>query len=152
MSAGDRAWRPAFLTAVQDETLTAYAELLIPRTDSPGARDALVNRTIDRQLAAAAGDVQRRFLASVSWIDDESRSRFGATFLELPERKRMEVLERGARPGERDDAFPHFMHLKMWIARAYYDSAAGMRELGWTGTMFHHDCPGCCHGAHGPHA
>jgi hypothetical protein len=42
----------------------------------------------------------------------------------------------------------HFELLKGWIAGAYYSSEAGMRELGWTGTVIHERFVGCEHGTH----
>ena len=39
----------------------------------------------------------------------------------------------------------HFQNLKDWIAGAYYSSEDGMRELGWTGNVFHQELPGCTH-------
>jgi hypothetical protein len=42
----------------------------------------------------------------------------------------------------------HFDTLKGWISGAYYSSEAGMRELGWTGTVMHEKFPGCEHGTH----
>ena len=38
-----------------------------------------------------------------------------------------------------------FQNLKGWIAGAYYSSEPGMRELGWTGNVFHTEMPGCTH-------
>ena len=131
MSTHEATWQPAFLSPHQDETLTEYAELLLPRTDTPGARDVGVNRTIDRHLATAPPHVQQRFVASLTWIDEASRARFGTPFLDLPRWGRVEFFEHASCPGA-GAAFAHFMHLKMWIAKAYYDSPPGMRELGWT--------------------
>ena len=151
MSTGEAAWEPSFLSPDRQQTLTEYAELLLPRTETPGSRDVCVTRTIDGHLAAAAPAVQRRFVASLSWIDEESRAQFQASFLELSERDRLALLERASRSGDHD-VCGHFMHLKMWIARAYYDSPAGMTELGWTGAMDHAECPGCPHPADGVHS
>jgi Gluconate 2-dehydrogenase subunit 3 len=39
----------------------------------------------------------------------------------------------------------HFQVLKEWIVGAYYTSEPGMRELGWTGSVFHGELPGCTH-------
>lgn len=39
----------------------------------------------------------------------------------------------------------HFENLKEWIVGAYYSSEIGMRELGWTGNVFHQELPGCTH-------
>ena len=41
-------WTPAVFTARQNEAVIALTELIIPATDTPGAKATLVNRFIDR--------------------------------------------------------------------------------------------------------
>ena len=52
-------WTPAFLDEHQNETLIALSDLIIPKTDTPGAKEALVNRFIDQVLAAESAQDQR---------------------------------------------------------------------------------------------
>jgi len=40
-------WKPLFLDAHQNETLIVLSDLILPATDTPGAKEALVNRYID---------------------------------------------------------------------------------------------------------
>lgn len=37
-------WKPVLLDQHQDDTLIALSEAVIPATDTPGAKEALVNR------------------------------------------------------------------------------------------------------------
>ena len=48
--ASQAAWSPRVLTTRQNETVTTLCELIIPQTDTPGAKDALVNRFVDSVL------------------------------------------------------------------------------------------------------
>src|SRR5579863_4327755 len=43
-------WKPVFFDEHQNETVIALTELIIPQTDTPGAKAALVNRFIDLML------------------------------------------------------------------------------------------------------
>src|SRR5207237_1175033 len=43
-------WIPVFFDAHQNETVVALTEMIIPETDTPGAKSALVNRFIDLML------------------------------------------------------------------------------------------------------
>jgi len=43
-------WTPRVLTARQNEAVVALTELIIPQTDTPGAKTARVNRFIDAVL------------------------------------------------------------------------------------------------------
>ena len=45
-------WKPLLLDEHQNETLIILSDLIIPATDTPGAKEALVNRYIDLVLAA----------------------------------------------------------------------------------------------------
>ena len=45
-------WTPVFFNAQQNETFTALSDAIIPATDTPGAKAALVNRFIDLVLSA----------------------------------------------------------------------------------------------------
>src|SRR5215472_287675 len=73
-------WKPLFLDEHQNETLIVLSDKIIPATDTPGAKEALVNRYIDLVLAAETPETQRGFLNSLSYIDGESMHRFQAAF------------------------------------------------------------------------
>jgi hypothetical protein len=62
-------WKPLFLDDHQNETLVTVSEILIPATDTPGAKAALVNRFIDAVLAVETHDTQRSFLESLAFVD-----------------------------------------------------------------------------------
>src|SRR5579859_3091305 len=61
-------WKPLFLDEHQNETLVVLSDLIIPATETPGAKDALANRYIDLVLAAEASDRQRAFLNSLAYL------------------------------------------------------------------------------------
>jgi len=62
-------WKPLFLDEHQNETLIILSDLIIPATDTPGAKEALVNRYIDLVLAAESSEAQRSFLNSLGYLD-----------------------------------------------------------------------------------
>jgi gluconate 2-dehydrogenase gamma chain len=150
-------WKPEFLDQHQNETLIALCSLIIPATDTPGAKEALVNRFIDKELAVESEEVQRQFLASLAYIDGEGMRQYKSAFLHLPHEQQVAVLTFLAYPhslstwGEEVPAeeasefagHTHFEQLKQRIARVYYNSEIGMKELGWDGTFPHGDNVGC---------
>ena len=150
------AWKPVFLDAHQNETIIALADLIIPATATPGAKDAQVNRFIDLLLSAESRDRQQSFVNSLSWIDGESQRRYGAAFVNTPAQDQLELLEFLAYPigasGWTGEAVPgsggheHFERLKDWISEAFYSSEIGMKSLGWDGQMMHGVFAGCEHG------
>jgi len=136
-------WKPEFLDEHQNETLIAFGEIIIPTTDSPGAKTALVNRFIDAVLAAEAHDTQRSFVESLAFVDGEAFARYRTAFVYLtPDQQNelvmfmayphtLETWDENAPGGYRGHA--HFSNLKDWISRAYYSSPVGMQALGYTG-------------------
>lgn len=161
-------WKPVFLDAHQNETLIALSDLIIPSTDTPGAKEAQVNRFIDAIMAVESPEVQRDFLNGLAFLDGESLDRYKAAFVHARREQQLELVSYLAYPqslstwsgsvqGEQT-AHRHFMTLKDWISRAYYSSETGERELGSTGEFPHGDyagCPGAAApssgGGHAPH-
>jgi gluconate 2-dehydrogenase gamma chain len=148
-------WKPIFLDEHQNETLIILSDLIIPATDTPGAKEALVNRYIDLVLAADTRDNQRAFLNSLGYIDGESIRRYKAAFRYLSREDQDDLLHSLAFPhtasgwtGEAagpDIGHGHFEHLKQRISFAYYSSEIGTRELGWDGNVMHGVYQGCDH-------
>ncbi len=147
-------WKPVFLDQHQNDTLILLSDLILPATDTPGAKEALVNRFIDQLLAAETREIQRQFLDSLAYIDGECMKRYNAAFIHLPAETQLEFLKLLSYPhtlvtwGENRSEFAghaHFLNLKSWITRAYYSSDIGMRELGWDGSPFHGEFEGCTH-------
>lgn len=147
-------WKPIFLNDHQSRTLEVLSDLIIPETDTPGAGQALVHRFLDLLLAHNEPDVQKRFLQSLAYIDGLSRERYNDAFVFLTPVNQNELLTYLAFPhrlvtwGDNLSSFSgheHFVHLKNWIASAYYSSEAGMKELGWEGMDMPGDFEGCKH-------
>jgi gluconate 2-dehydrogenase gamma chain len=153
-------WKPKFFDEHQNETLIVLSDLIIPATDTPGAKEALVNRYIDLVLAAEKPEAQKTFLNSLSFLDGESMRRYKAAFRYLKREDQDDLLHALAYPkagsgwtGEAATADPghtHFAFLKQRIAGAYYSSQIGEKELGWDGAFAHGPYKGCEH-AEGSH-
>src|SRR6266576_1397473 len=149
-------WKPLFLDEHQNETLIVLSDLIIPTTDTSGAKEALVNRYIDLVLAAETRETQRAFLNSVGYVDGESMRRFKAAFRYLS-REDQDILLHGlAYPhigggwagdtgAVADPGHGHFESLKGRIMSAYYSSQIGEKELGWDGAFAHGPYGGCEH-------
>lgn len=149
-------WKPLFLDEHQNETLIVLSDLIIPATDTPGAKEALVNRYIDLVLAAETAETRRAFLNSLAYIDGESIRRFKAAFVYLSRDDQDLLLHALAYPrfgggwagdtgAVADPGHAHFEALKERIMTAYYSSQIGEKELGWDGAFAHGPYQGCAH-------
>jgi hypothetical protein len=149
-------WKPLFLDEHQNETLIVLSDLIIPATDTPGAKEALVNRYIDLVLAAETPETRRAFLNSLGYLDGESIRRFKAAFVYLSRDDQDLLLHALAYPrfgggwagdtgAVADPGHTHFEALKESIMTAYYSSQIGEKELGWDGAFAHGPYQGCEH-------
>ncbi|HKN75613.1 MAG TPA: gluconate 2-dehydrogenase subunit 3 family protein [Candidatus Acidoferrum sp.] len=149
-------WKPLFLDEHQNETLIVLSDLMIPATDTPGAKEAFVNRYIDLVLAAETRETQQAFLNSLGYLDGESIRRFKAAFLYLSREDQDLLLHALAYPRSgdgwagntgavADPGHAHFEALKDRIMTAYYSSQIGEKELGWDGAFAHGPYQGCEH-------
>jgi hypothetical protein len=155
----DPNWKAAFLNDHQNETLIVLSDVIIPATDTPGAKAALVNRYLDLLVSVQPSEFQQEFVAALKSIDSESRTEFGKDFRELSPDDQIWLLTAWAYPQqsshwtERNDAHTkpadlaqrHFHRLKALIAAAYYGSEIGQKELGWDGEITHGPYQGCEH-------
>jgi hypothetical protein len=111
------------------------ADLIIPRTDTPGALDVGAHATIDHLLAVCALEPeQTAFRAGLARVDAAAQAQAGKRFAELPAARQtalLHALDIGAAPFTPADQ--RFFHqLKGYVAFAYYTSEAGAtRELAY---------------------
>ena len=155
----DHNWKAAFLTEHQNETLSSLSDVIIPATETPGAKEAQVNRYLDLLLSVQPGEFQRQFVEALAFIDEESHKQFGKNFRELALDDQVWLLTPWAyapqpshrternqiRSGTPELGEQHFERLTSLIAGAYYGSEIGEKELGWDGEFTHGPYTGCEH-------
>ena len=146
-------WSPSVLTARQNEAVIALTELIIPATDTPGAKAALVNRFVDHVLSTADPKDRTEFVQGLTWLDDRCRARTGkdvagASAAELTEVVTpLAVAGTGAAADARGIAF--FRAIKSMTITGYYTTEIGLRqELGDDGRMVLAAFEGCTHPEH----
>ncbi len=149
----DPNWKAAFLNDQQNETLIALSDVIIPATDTPGAKEALVNRYLDLLLSVQPAEFQQQFVDGLGFMDSSSQEQFGKDFRLLAPDDQIGLLTPWAYPPrasrwieqemKHDLAQQHFERLKALIADAYYGSEIGQKELGW-GESSNHDLYNDC--------
>lgn len=139
------------LSPAQARVVAEATERILPRTDTPGAKDAEVHLFVDRLLAHWFLEPERRaFLAGVDELERTSRERFGASFVEADDEQRDALLTEledaafTARRGQPWTQQPEivvppelaglaFFDVLRWLTLVgYYTSEVGMKaELGY---------------------
>ncbi len=128
----------------QSETVATIAELIIPTTDTPGARAAQVHRFIDLLLAEWVTDDERAsFLKGLADVDARARTAFGVDFLAATDAQRGTILtqlDAEAQPqrGAERDRQPAFFQQLKWLTVFGYCTS----EVGATAELHYEVIPG----------
>lgn len=149
-----QAWKPRLLTPAQNTTVIALTELIIPETDTPGAKAVGVNRFVDRVLQGASRAEREKFFRGLAWMDEQSKAAAGRTFVSSTPMEQTALLTRIAdekNAAEADKVGVEFFRaIKSMTISGYYTTEIGLRrELGDDGQLAIEQFVGCDHPEHG---
>ena len=146
-------WTPRVLNPQQNETIIALTELIIPQTETPGAKAARVNRFIDAVLQRAKPADRDSFLRGLTWMDERSRTQFRTDFVAATPAQQTELLttlsKGDGETAELRAGVQFFRAIKSMTIDGYYTTEIGLRqELGDNGQLFLAQFAGCDHPEH----
>ena len=123
-----------FFAAAELNELGEWVELILPRTGTPGARDAQVHYLIDG-LCHRTPATGKDWRAALAWLKKQKGARD-----EILSRISVEKGTAGAK---------HFVRLKNTTIEQYYNTSEGLQtELGWNGNTYLAEFKGCTHPEH----
>ena len=134
------AFSPRMLTSGRDELVATIAELIIPETDTPGARGARVHEFIDAMLSDWYTEDQRdHFLAELATVDQKAQDAHNKPFMDLTEAEQIALLTAMEAEGETwrealaagngdSDKPPFFIAMKGLTLFGYYTSEVGATQ------------------------
>ena len=77
-------WKPVFLSSDQGILVSQVSEIIIPKTDTPGAKDVGVPGFIDQIINECyTKEDQDKFLSELKAFDDEAKKEYGDPFIGL---------------------------------------------------------------------
>lgn len=143
-----RNYKPRFFDASGFEALESFMDILIPRDDTPGARDARCAHFVDFLLdsAQSAPEMRKQWRDAMALLKD-------AGFHAADAQGRKALVEAMSRP-ERDRTIQHpaysaYVLIKQQTTFAFYSSRAGMIEtLDYKGNSYNETFPACNHPEH----
>ena len=143
-----RDYQPRFFDAADFEALAAFCEILIPKDDTPGAREAHCAHFIDFLLysADAVPQMQEQWRKALAALKE-------AGFHRAAPAGRAAMVEAMSRP-ERERGATHPLYsvyrlIKQQNTFAFYTSRAGMIEaLDYRGNSYNLAFPACEHPEH----
>jgi hypothetical protein len=124
----------------QNATVTTIAELIIPQTDTPGAKAARVNEFIDLILTEWYDEEEKSiFMTGLADVDSRTRDLYGKDFVDCAEKQQVEILQalddevaardqdarrRRSHPPEKN----FFFMMKQLTLVGYYTSQVGFEQ------------------------
>ena len=86
-------WKPSFLSEEQGLLVSQLSDIIIPKTDTPGAKEVGVPGFIDQMLKEVySKEDQDKFLAALKEFSDEAAKTAGGSFVELDPAKQVEFV------------------------------------------------------------
>lgn len=143
-------YAPKFFNRHEWQTVRMLADYVIPRDARSGsATEARVPEFLDFLLAdkdeSEATKVAWR--GGLAWIDNESRSRFGKTFMTASDAQRREILDdiawpKKARP-EMSYGVAFFNRFRDRTASGFFSTYIGWQDVRYIGNVFNPNWNGC---------
>jgi gluconate 2-dehydrogenase gamma chain len=133
------AWKPLLFDDHQNATVVALSDLIIPATDTPGAKAARVNEYIDLILNDGGAMRRARFIEGLGWLDGFAIRRHGQPFVQCSSKEQVAMLaaigaagpaDAGLKPGAE-----FFRLAKDLVVEGYYTSKIGIDELNQGGRV-----------------
>lgn len=83
-----------FFTSAELTALNDVAEIMIPRTDTPGAQDAEIAAVVDAMMLSWASEpTQTQFRAALKAFDTGARARFNRAYIRLSPEDRLALVD-----------------------------------------------------------
>lgn len=141
-------YQPQFFTPNEFAVLDQLSEIIIPKDESPGAREAGVAEFIDFMVANDP-ELQWPFRYGLDWLNARATALYGGAFSALPGDQQAALLRPLADPrssrGTDADGRRFFVLMRRYTVMGYYTSRLGMEELNYPGLKLYSESPACPH-------
>ena len=86
-------WKPLFLSGEQATVIAELAETILPKTQTPGAKDLNIDRFIDKMLHQVFSlEQQQLFVTGLNEFEKQSKELNGKTFVDSSPEQRAKLL------------------------------------------------------------
>ena len=88
-------WQPEFFTEDEAKTVSLLVDMILPRTDTPGALDVKSDIFMDKVIARTYDAEGREHMRSeIAAFNADCEEKYGAVFIDLSESDRIAVLKK----------------------------------------------------------
>jgi gluconate 2-dehydrogenase gamma chain len=129
-------WKPEFLSGDQGILISEVAEIIIPKTDTPGAKEVGVPGFIDKMLKDVySKEDQDRFLNGLKEFDENAKKETGDSFIEMDVDDQVAYVIKVHKEGVEQvhsaptDPRPFIMVVKELTLLGYFTSEVGATQV-----------------------
>jgi hypothetical protein len=129
-------WTPAFFTEDQAILISELAETIIPKTDTPGAKELGVPKFIEDMVATVYKEEAReQFLQGLTEFDEECKERNGSSFIKLDNDEKLVFIQgkneeiKGKQYTRYSNERPFFHNLKELTVTGYFTTEFAMTNI-----------------------
>ena len=141
-------YQTLFFTDAEYKTIDQITEVIIPRDESPGGRDAGVAEFIDF-LVAHDDSLQYPFRTGLAWLDAFASEKHGRDFFSLYPAQQEALLRKLAYKAEQSPTEVQGQEfvalLRKYTVIGYYTSKVGLEALDYPGLKIYSASPACPH-------
>jgi hypothetical protein len=88
-------WKPAFFTNNQAALIAEIAETILPKTNTPGAKEMAVPQFIDKMVKETMDTAsQKKLIDGIELFEEEVKAKYNTDFISLKPNQRQEFLEK----------------------------------------------------------
>lgn len=147
-SAPELTYKPVFFTEAQAGLVSEVAEIILPKTDTPGAKDVGVPGFIDQMLRECyPQDAKDRFMQGLNEFEEDAKKTYGDSFTSCEPEQQLELVKKyhdAAIAGMKDKTLkdrPFILMTKELTMLGFFTS-----EPGATQVLQYIAVPGAYHG------
>lgn len=124
-------WKPLFFTGDQNSLIAEVAERIIPKTDTPGAKDALVHRYIDEAVRSNfEAEDQEKFKLGLNMFNSIAQEKHGKSFAEIDDTQKDAVLQMMADDHKKNPEEEHiFTAMRQLVVAGFVSSEVGATQF-----------------------
>jgi sugar phosphate isomerase/epimerase len=147
----DPNFQPFFFSAAEYKDVSALADVIVPKTETPGALDARADEYTDLMIWLEQ-ESHKSVRDQMQHFRDLCAKRYGKPYAALTADQRIEfvkVLNDKSLPAADRPALSFFGRIRGLVVKAYYASPQGLLEdLGYKGNTYVAEFKGCTHPEH----
>jgi gluconate 2-dehydrogenase gamma chain len=125
-------WKPVFLSNEQGALVSEVAEIIIPKTDTPGAKEVGVPGFIDQMVNECfAKEDQDKFLDGLKSFDEAAKKEHGDSFMDLDAEQQAAFVKKlhDAAINSEETERPFILTLKELTMLGFFTSEVGASQV-----------------------